>query len=600
MTDTAQEFIYRFTIVDFSVIFLYLSVLISVGFVLKRFCSDSKNYFIGGNKVSWWFAGGSCFMMCFSAWTFTGAAGFAYRYGIIAILIFFFNGISFLFVGLFLAHKCRQTRVITAMEIVRDRYGKIAEQLISWINMPIWVFLGAIWLNGFAMFVAVAFGLPIEATILITGVVILIYSTLGGSWAVVATDFLQSIVLLVLIIVIAFLTLVKIGGIGEFYNKLSPEHFTILSPEHSWIWVLAYFLNVFMAFTSIFGAPRYLCVKDGKSARKVAFFAAFLFFVGPILWFIPPMAASYFYPNIAEAIPNMNNPYEGAYVLMGLSVLPNGLAPILIMVVFGATLSSMDTSMTQNSAIITMNIYKPMVRPNASERELFLVGRIFNVLFGSLVLSFALFIARQQRMDLFELNVFIASTISVSMMVPFFLLYWVKKAPKCAAIISLFAGLLYSLIGQHGFLIKERAGCIVCKYLHIFGIDGFDTHEPWGLELRIFGVLIVGGGAFMLTTLFWRWVKPAERKQINDFYERMNTPIDVEKEVVGAEDMRQLVLVGIMIKIVGFGIMLLVFVPNPMQGRLIITLAGLMILGVGEFFYRKGKQSEKKMLEKNN
>lgn len=595
MNDTAGKFIYEFMPVDYVVIFLYLSVLISIGFVLKRFCSDSKNYFIGGNKVSWWFAGGSCFMMSFSAWTFTGAAGFAYRYGILAILIFFFNSISFLFVGLFLAHKCRQTRVITAMEIIRDRFGRVAEQLISWINMPMWIFLGAIWLNGFAMFVSVAFGMPIEMTILISGVVILIYSTMGGSWAVVATDFLQSIVLLVLIVVIAVLTMIKIGGPVDFHQKISPEHFTLLSPEHSWIWILAYFLNIFMNFTSIFGAPRYLCVKDGKSARKVAFWASFLFFVGPILWFIPPMAASYFYPNIADAIPGMSNPHEGAYVLMGLSVLPNGLSAILIMVVFGATLSSMDTAMTQNSAIITMNIYKPIVRPNAPEKELFLVGRIFNVIFGSLVLGFALFIARQKRMDLFDLNVFIASTITISMIVPFFLLYWVKKAPKWAAVVSIAAGLAYSIVGQHGFFISEEAGCVFCKYLHKFGIDGFNTHEPWGLEYRVFGVLIIGGGTFMLTTLFWRFVKPAQRKQISDFYERMNTPIDVEKEVVGAEDMRQLVLIGMMVRIVGIGILLMIFIPNPWSGRLVIVLTGLAITAVGQFFYRKGKQSEKKI-----
>jgi solute:Na+ symporter, SSS family len=586
------EFLYRFVFVDYLVVFLYLAMLVSVGFLLKRFCSDSKNYFIGGHRVSWWFAGGSCFMASFSAWTFTGAAGFAYRYGIIAILVFFFNAISFIFLALYLADKCRQTRAITAMEIVRDRFGRAAEQVLSWVNMPMWIFGGAIWLNGFAMFVSVAFGMPIQLTIILSGVVILTYSTLGGSWAVVATDFLQSIILVVLVVVVAVLTLIKIGGPVEFYQNIDPGHFSFTSPDHDWYWIAAYFCSIFFGFTSIRGAPRFLCVKDGKSAKKVAYFAAFLFIVGPILWFLPPMAASHFYPNIAEQIPGMSNPHEGAYVLMGLSVLPKGLAAVLVMVVFGATLSSMDTAMTQNSAILAMNIYKPVFRPQAKDKELFLVGRIFNVLFGISVLSFSLFIANQDKMDLFDLNVFLASTLGLSMTVPFFLLYWVKKAPKCAALISIVAGLLYSVVGQHGYIISEQSGCVFCEYLHMWGIDGFDTHQPWSLQYRVFGVMIFGGGAFMLTTLFWRYVKPQDKKQIEEFYIKMDTPIDVEKEVAGAEDMRQLVIIGAMLKIVGLGLLLLLFVSNPWDGRVIIAATGLSIAGIGQFFYKKGKKSE--------
>lgn len=580
-----EELLYRVTTVDYVVIVLYLLALVITGVVIKRLCSDSKNYFIGGHKISWWFAGASCFMMSFSAWTFTGAAGFAYRYGILAILLFAYNAIAFLFVALFLAHRCRQTRAITAMDIIRNRFGKAAEQVISWISLPMWLLLGAIWLTGFSMFLSVAFNLPIEATIVIAGAVIMLYTTTSGAWAVVATDFLQSIVLVVMIVVVAILSLIRIGGPSGFFNNLPEDHFTLLSPDHTVWWILAYFFSIFLNFTSITGAPRYLCVKDGKSARKVALMASILFLIGPVLWFIPPMAARYFFPDIAQVLPGMNNPHEGAYILMGLSVLPNGLAAILIMVVFGATVSSMGSCVTQNSAVITMNIYKPLLRPNAGDKELFLIGRIFNVIFGVLAISLALFVARGTKLDLFAWNIFIVSPLAISMAVPFFLVYWIKRAPKCAGVISMLAGVAYGVGGQYRFL------------LSLFGLRPDEGLEPWPLPRLIFGIMLVGGGAFLLSTLFWSWVKKPEKDEIAAFYDQMHTPIDVEREVPGAEDMSQLILIGRMVRIVGSAILLLVFVPNPLTDRLIVVATGLLIALTGQFFVRKGRQSVAKQKE---
>ena len=59
-----------------------------VGFIFKRLAHSMKDYFIGGSKVAWWMVGASMFMQSFSCWTFIGAAGFAYRYGILMIFLF--------------------------------------------------------------------------------------------------------------------------------------------------------------------------------------------------------------------------------------------------------------------------------------------------------------------------------------------------------------------------------------------------------------------------------------------------------------------------------------------------------------------------------
>jgi hypothetical protein len=82
--------------VDYAVIALYALLMVRVGFYVLRFNRGAAEYFRGGSRIPWLVAGLSCFMAGFSAWTFTGAAGVAYRSGIAAIGLYIGNALSFL------------------------------------------------------------------------------------------------------------------------------------------------------------------------------------------------------------------------------------------------------------------------------------------------------------------------------------------------------------------------------------------------------------------------------------------------------------------------------------------------------------------------
>jgi len=100
----------------------------------------------------------------------TGAAGFAYQNGILICLIFYFSVVAYLFAGLFIAHKCRQTRQITFPQIIYGRFGRIGEQFLLWIQVPNMLFAGAMWMVGLGTFISAAFGIPITTTIIVCGV----------------------------------------------------------------------------------------------------------------------------------------------------------------------------------------------------------------------------------------------------------------------------------------------------------------------------------------------------------------------------------------------------------------------------------------------
>lgn len=559
------EYVYQFGAADYYVIGAYLLMLVSLGFVLKKLCGGVNDYFIGGNKIPWWLAGAGCFMSSFSAWTFTGAAGFAYKNGILIILLFYFNVIAYLFAGRFIAAKCRQTRRVTAAQIIFDRFGRFGEQFFLWIQVPNMLFGGAIWMMGLATFLSVAFGVPMSITIIGSGIIILLYSTLSGSWAVLTSAFLQSIILMALTIVVAVLTFMKIGGLGGFFEQVPARQFNLFSGEHTWVWVLAYFSQTFMLFNSAVGATRFLSVRDGKNARKAAYFTAFLFLIGPIVWFVPPIAASHFFPDLAGMLPGLKHPQDAAYVMMGLKVLPAGLVGLMIMVVFAATLSTMDSAINQNAGIITLNIYKPLFRPNAGEKELFVVSRLSNVLCGVGVTLGALYLARQEQFALFDLMLILSSVVGLPIAIPFVMMYWVKKTPRWSAVVSIVCGALYSYIA---------------------------VVNHWSLAVRVFGILTVGVGTFLLSGLFWRVTSESVRKGIGDFYDTMNRTVDLVNENVGTEDTRQLLLVGKMTIMIGMGLLGVIFFPNPLWARIAVSITAGMIVLLGALMVRSGKSFE--------
>ena len=598
MENTA-EYIYKFNYADYTVIIGYLIMLISVGFIMKKFCKNVKDYFIGGNHVAWWLAGASCFMASFSAWTFTGAAGFAYKYGILIILIFWFNVIAYLFLGFLTAKKCRQTRKITGLQIVYDRFGRVAEQLLAYINVPMMFFSGSIWLIGLATFVSVAFGLPMSATIIISGSVILVYSTLSGSWGVMTTDFLQSLILMALTFTIGVLTVIKAGGFHEIISNLPATHLKLVSSEHSVFWIIAYFCQIFVIFTAITGSPRFLAVRDGKEASKAAFFAAIFFIIGPIIWFIPPIAASYLYPNIDKLLPGLSNPQDGAYVLMGLKLLPHGLAGLLIMVIFAATLSMMDTALNQNAAVICMNIYKPMIRPNASPRELFIVAHIINVMIGISIIIAALIFSQQKDMPLFDMMLLLSGNIVFPLALPFLLVYWVKKTPHWSILVSALAGFAfsscsktYSFISNPDFFLK-KVHIMATNFLNSTGFFNLDPAKDWPLSVIVFGIMIFSGGTFLLSTLAWRWVDEKTKNKINEFYKTMNTPVDPIKENIGDVDNRQFYIIGTMAMIIGAGISLLILMANDKYSKMAILFTSSILFFIGLGLFAIGKKHVK-------
>src|SRR5436305_5355758 len=138
---------------DYLVIVLYALLMVRVGFYVLRFNRGAAEYFRGGSRIPWLVAGLSCFMSGFSAWTFTGAAGVAYRSGIAATGLYIGNALSFLLGYFVFARRWRRSRVTTVMEYLSGRFNLVTHQTFSWSTLLFQLFMSASMLYGLSVFV---------------------------------------------------------------------------------------------------------------------------------------------------------------------------------------------------------------------------------------------------------------------------------------------------------------------------------------------------------------------------------------------------------------------------------------------------------------
>ncbi|MEZ5278491.1 MAG: hypothetical protein R3F07_19065, partial [Opitutaceae bacterium] len=424
---------------DLLVIVFYFCFQLSLGLIFRVFSKDASDYFRGGGSMLWWLVGASAFMTQFSAWTFTGAAGKAYVDGVLVAAIFFGNAVGYLCNYFVTAAKFRRMRTITAIEGVRDRYGHTNEQIFTWLQVPMSVVYAGIWLNGLAIVASGFFNVPPNLTIWIVGAVVVFMAVSGGSWAIVASDFMQTVLLMTITIVACFLALnhPAVGGLSGFFEKLPASHFKFWEAQDAtfvYVWIFAAFVIQSFKLNNMFDSYRYLCVKDDKQARKAALMAAGLMFIGPFIWFIPPMAARIIQPDLAIVFPHLGEKaYEGAFVFIGIELMPVGMLGLLLCALFAATISSMDSGLNRNAGIIVKNFYQPIFRKAASPRELLVTGKVASAIFGVLIIFSALAIRKIEGFDLFEIMILFGSLIAIPYAMPLVWGLFFKGAPRWAA-----------------------------------------------------------------------------------------------------------------------------------------------------------------------
>lgn len=575
---------------DYAVLAFYFVFMIAISWAFRRFVNNVSDYFRSGGQIVWWMVGGSAFMVSFSAWTFTGAASKAYSDGWPIAVIYVANAVGFICNALYFAPKFRQLRVITALQAVRERFGRANEQIFTWLQLPTGIIYAGIWLNSLGVFFSAAFGLDLTWTILGTGLVVLFMSLVGGSWAVVASDFIQVLILMPVCLVVAVLAVLKLGGFGAFLDRVPSHHFDfsqVFSKEFLLFWCVAMLIKQFTSTNNLMDASRYLCVKDSRHARWAGFLGAGLFLVGIFIWFVPPMAAAALFPDLGTVYPTLKNPNEGAFMAVSQAVLPVGMVGLLVSGIFAATMSSMDSGLNKNAGIFIKNFYQPVLRPHATDRQLLRAGKLTTIVLGSFVILVAWQLSKLKGLSLFDMMVRFGSLVSVPITVPLVWGLLIKRTPPWAAWTTVAVGFASSLVCEN-LLTSRWAGEF------FFGPGSLldrSSGEYWGQGIAVLLNIAVGSLWFIGSTLFWRQASPEYRAQVEGFFTKLHRPVDFHGE--GGEDnsARQEALIGKLCIAYGAFVTVLMLIPNPLLGRLSFLVCGGIVLLIGIGLLRKSHRT---------
>lgn len=565
---------------DYLVIAGYFALMVAISLLFKKMASNStSDYFRGGGKMLWWMVGATAFMTQFSAWTFTGAAGKAFNDGFAVLAVFIGNMVAYVCAYFYFARRFRQMRVDTPTEGVKRRFGNTNEQFFTWVIIPLSVINAGVWLNGLGVFASAVFNADIVTTIWVTGLAVLAISLLSGAWGVVASDFIQTLVVAVISIACAAVALYVVGGPGEIIENF-PGGF-IMGPDMNYPLLLVctfifFVVKQLQSINNMQESYRFLNAKDSKNASKAALMALVMMIFGAVIWFIPPWASAILYPDAATQYSSLGaKASDAVYLVFARETMPVGTVGLLMAGLFAATMSSMDSALNRNSGIFVRSFYSNIVRKGqASDKELLRAGQIACLVNGILVIMMAQFFNSLKHLSLFDLMMQVATLLQSPILVPLFLGIIIRRTPKWAPWATVVVGMFVSWS-----VVKIFTPEFVGSW---FGIEELTRREAGEMRtmITIAAHLVFTAGFFCLSTLFYKEETDTHKETTTEFFKDVDTEC-VAEEGQDIVDRMQRAKLGSLVTCMAAGLTLMVLIPNPLWGRLLFLACAAAVFAVG-------------------
>lgn len=424
------------TTLDYWAIAIYMLLMAGIGLFLGKFVKNIGDYFKGGNAIPWVSGAISNFMTKFSTFIFVAYAGIAYEHGLVALTLIWSTVLPALIGVAFFARRWRRAGIMTPMEFLETRYNMPVRQLFSWSGVFFKILDNMVRLYALGLFVAAATPMSLQMSILICGIIVALYTVVGGLWAVVITDVVQFIILMVATIILVPLTIQAAGGLEQMKMAI-PDHFTWFNgPKGMPLFLFVYYLMILVKYSGNWTfIQRFYSVRDEKASEKQGMLTAVFFLLFPIIFLFPSLAAR-------ALLPNLENP-EMAYVSVCLELLPTGIMGLMIAAMFAATMSVLSGEYNVTAGVLTKDIYQRLFNPKAEGKEILWVGRIMTLFLGGLITVGALYVGGFG--GAFEANKLFTGLFALPMTLPLVLGIVLKRPSPGGALATVIGGMILGL-----------------------------------------------------------------------------------------------------------------------------------------------------------
>ncbi|BBM87279.1 sodium:solute symporter family transporter [Candidatus Uabimicrobium amorphum] len=371
--------------IDYVIVAIYLIGILFLGIYLSRYIRSSSDYFLAGRMLPFWAIGMSIVVTDIGATDMVGLAGQAYRYGIAVANFDWLGSFPAMVIAafVFIPYYWR-AGIYTIPEYLGRRFNTTVRttQSVIWI-LFIALDLGVIFYAS-GLLLQQLMGMDYWTAVIMTATIIGIYTYCGGLSAVVLTDVVQLVIMFVGAVAIIILGLWEVGGWNGLVNTIhgmGPEysnHFNLLLPAdtktpYPWTGIL-FGLGFVMSIAYFVGnqtiVQRTLGAKSEWDAKASMLFGALFKALIPVLVITPGLIGLALLGGAVE---------DGDTVIPALigKLLPPGMAGLMFVAFLAALMSSIDSLLNSVAVLWTKDIYEKFIRPQASDKELLYVGRIF-------------------------------------------------------------------------------------------------------------------------------------------------------------------------------------------------------------------------------
>ncbi|XP_061911095.1 sodium/glucose cotransporter 1 [Entelurus aequoreus] len=481
---------------DISVIVLYFLLVLAVGIwaMVRTNRSTVGGFFLAGRSMVWWPIGASLFASNIGSGHFVGIAGTAAASGI-AIGGFEWNALivvvilGWLFVPIYI-----KAGVVTMPEYLKKRFGgQRIRVYLSLLSLLLYIFtkISADLFSG-AIFINQALGLNIYLAVVALLVITALYTVTGGLAAVIYTDTLQTVIMIVGSFVLMGFAFSEVGGYEQFQERymtaipsvtgnFSESCYTprqdsfhlfrdAITGDIPWPG-LVFGLTIQALWywcTDQVIVQRCLSAKSLSHVKGGCILCGYLKLLPMFLIVFPGMISRILYPDVVACV----DPAECfrhcgasvgctnvAYPKMVVDLMPDGLRGLMLSVMLASLMSSLTSIFNSASTLFTMDIYAKM-RRSASEKELMIAGRVFILVMIGVSVAWLPVVQSAQSGQLFDYIQSITSYLTPPVAAVFVLAIFCKRVNESGAFYGLLVGLLVGLARMISEFVYGTGSCV--------------------------------------------------------------------------------------------------------------------------------------------
>jgi SSS family solute:Na+ symporter len=359
--------------IDYTIVTVYFALVMIHGIYAGRGQNSPKAYFLAGGTLPWYLIGFSLYASNMSGASFVGLMGGAYDNGLVIFNYEWTATLVLIFFAFFILPAFLNARIYTVPEFLEHRYGHHTKQAFSAFTVLAIIFIdtaGALYAGGLVIVQAMPF-LVLWQAVAILALLAGIYTILGGLSAVVVTDTVQAILLIIGATVIFVFGMIEVGGWSGLTASVEPGTMELIKPIGDdflpWpgLWGVM-LLGFYYWSLNQFIVQRTLGARNLQAGRRGALFAGLLKLPGLFIMIVPGIIALALYPNL-------ENP-DLAFPTLAFDLLPIGFRGLVAAALVAAIMSSLDSALNAAGTLVTMDFVKPL-KPAYSGRRLVLIGR---------------------------------------------------------------------------------------------------------------------------------------------------------------------------------------------------------------------------------